>query len=652
LILKIIYIKIHSSITGKMMVSDLTEHQAQQDNILSLPDWLQATLEDIHSVDIDAPLAGCREANCRVIGDIYHAAASDLKSDNEADRSKCLVYHMLAAAMHMHFKPHERHEPFGPILVMDGRRSAIPSDFRAQVDAFAIAAERTKNPVLKARLADLCWLLDRKKAALGFIALTSYVEIVAGMETRELTHRTLDASGALHHKSRDLLLRALCIGQSLGRDKSETLAAQDAVRRLRNQSLTDGSQVEVLRFAALDLDFGVSEPVEVAAGIETVLARGNSNNDRHSEVELWRLAARAYGYAKSDADRDRCLSRAADVLEKEAEAVGGSAMLSSHFLVQAITQLGRIPGQRERRKALRHKLIDVQANVIEEMNSFGQKIDLTDIADATKEQIGKRALFDQLFIFAFLSNIPEPDHLRDEAIQSIRDHPLSSMFATSHMDREGKVLHRSKGGLPGNEGQEDAIRVQIARSESLRRSLVAEGTVAAARAHINVQHMIDVELFALLMEHSPFVPDNLVRTFATGFARFFQGDFISATYVLTPLLENSLRHVLKNHGHDVTIFDDATQTQQDRTISSLYEQMRPELDAIFGMALISDIDRVFLSKPGPHLRHAVAHGLLADGDPFGADAVYGCWLIWRLCLAPLVPHRDQIRQWLAGSDLL
>lgn len=326
-------------------------------------------------------------------------------------------------------------------------------------------------------------------------------------------------------------------------------------------------------------------------------------------------------------------------------------MLASHFLTQAITQLGRIPGQRERRKALRHRLIDVQANVIDEMNSFGQEIDLTEIAEAAQKRIGERALFDQLLIFAFLSNIPEPEHLREQAIQSIRDHSLSSIFATSHMDREGKVIHRSQGGLLGDDGQEDTIRAKIAQSEELRRSLVAEGTIAAARVQMNAQHMIDVEKLALLLQHSPFVPDDLVRTFATGFARFFQGDSISATYVLTPLLENSLRHVLKSHGHDVTIFDDATQTQQDRKISSLYDQMRPDLDAIFGVALTSDIDRVFLQKPGPHLRHAVAHGLLADGDPHGSDAVYGCWLIWHLCLVPLVPHRKQLRHWLAGSAL-
>jgi hypothetical protein len=108
------------------------------------------------------------------------------------------------------------------------------------------------------------------------------------------------------------------------------------------------------------------------------------------------------------------------------------------------------------------------------------------------------------------------------------------------------------------------------------------------------------------------------------------------------LLENSLRHVLKSHGHDVTVFDNATQTQQDRTISSLFEQMRPELDAVFTRPITGDIDRVFLLRPGPCLRHAVAHGLLHDSSPYGWDAIYACWLIFRLCLLPLFAHREEL----------
>lgn len=106
--------------------------------------------------------------------------------------------------------------------------------------------------------------------------------------------------------------------------------------------------------------------------------------------------------------------------------------------------------------------------------------------------------------------------------------------------------------------------------------------------------------------------------------------------------ENSLRHVLKSHGHDVTNFDDTTMTQQDRTISALFEQMRPELDSVFGRAITTDIKNVFLKKSGPHLRHSLAHGLLPDGAAYGAGAIYGCWFIFHLCMLPLFPIRAQL----------
>jgi hypothetical protein len=108
------------------------------------------------------------------------------------------------------------------------------------------------------------------------------------------------------------------------------------------------------------------------------------------------------------------------------------------------------------------------------------------------------------------------------------------------------------------------------------------------------------------------------------------------------LLENSLRHVLKSHGHEVTKFDDSKMIQEDRTISSLFEQMRDELDSIFGRAVTSDIENVFLRKPGPYLRHALSHGLLHDGAPYTDDAIYGCWLLFHLCMLPLFPYRTQI----------
>jgi hypothetical protein len=197
------------------------------------------------------------------------------------------------------------------------------------------------------------------------------------------------------------------------------------------------------------------------------------------------------------------------------------------------------------------------------------------------------------------------------------------------------------GGLGGED--DSALKQQIAQSESIRRTFVVGSKFEVGRRAIVDNHYLSEDVFMSVLTHSPFVPGDLVFTFSRGFVKLFQGDSISALYILTPLLENSLRYVLKAHGEDVTVFDDSTQTQQDRTISSLFEQMRPQLDEIFTKTITADLERVFLDKPGPHIRHAVSHGLLSDGEAFSPDAIYACWIIFRLCLMPLYPYRDGIQ---------
>ena len=226
-----------------------------------------------------------------------------------------------------------------------------------------------------------------------------------------------------------------------------------------------------------------------------------------------------------------------------------------------------------------------------------------------------------------------------------------SLFAGVHYDKDGKVVHRSEAAnWNGDVGASAIQTARISQHESVRRNVISTA-IEIARRNIMARHFLPEDMLLSILRHSAFVPHELVATYGKGFLRFFQGDFTSALYTLTSVLEASLRHFLKLNGHDVTIFDDATQTQQDRTISSLFEQMREELDAAFTKPITTDIENVFLIRPGPHIRHDVAHGLLHDGAPYSPDAVYACWLIFRLCLLPLFPYLEQLRGVVQGGGL-
>jgi len=104
----------------------------------------------------------------------------------------------------------------------DGRRSAIPADFRdGHIDLLADMAMRVANPVLRARLADVAWLLDRRRGKLGAVAITAYADTIEALESGAFKFPYSDSAGALEHGARELLCRALHIGRTIGWDKPE-----------------------------------------------------------------------------------------------------------------------------------------------------------------------------------------------------------------------------------------------------------------------------------------------------------------------------------------------------------------------------------------------------------------------------------------------
>jgi hypothetical protein len=569
----------------------------------ALPVWLRASSADLVNLDFEAPIVGSQSADSDELGQQFRAAIDNAVSDGNPETPAARVFSMLTSAMGMHLKAKEPNEPYGPMVAWaDGRRSATPSDFRGEpLDVLAQMAAHAKHPVLRARLADVCWLLDRKRVQLGASAISAYVEVVKRVDAGTLKFRFDNEQGVLKHEACELLRRALSIARGRGLDPSAAAPPRELVADLRKSSFEQRLPIPALWFAHLDLDFGVSDPGEVGTGVESLVAELPAETDGHAVVNLWRLASRAFHLAKKDSDQHRSQAAAAEQLVRMS-AQQPLAMLAASMLAEAIAELHGVPGKKDRRKELRHRLADVQSGIADEMSSFTHPIDLEEIVKLVQQEMQQRfSLRDRLFVFAVLERSPDPAQLADAAAKSIREHPLGSLFGATHHDSEGKVVHRSEGAGFGDSENESAVERQIAEHERIRRHVVFAGKIEAARQVLATDHYLSDDVFVALFLYSAFVPRDAVATYSRGFLRFFQGDFLSGLYILTPLLENSLRHVLKSHGHDVTIFDDATMTQQDRTISALFEQMRPELDSIFGRAITTDIENVFLKKPGPCL---------------------------------------------------
>ena len=443
------------------------------------------------------------------LSDLFRVAAGPVGEKTELpDTPSAHIFAMLWAVTGMHFKPREPNEPFGAAFVApDGRRSALPADFRGPpINVLAQMAERAKHPVLRARLADVSWLLDRKRGALAADATVAYVDVVKKVDSGCLKFRFDKDRGALKYDARDLLRRALMIGRAIGMQKPGPTAAREMVARLRTRALEKSLPIAMDWFGHLDLDFRISDPIGVGKDVEELIAVLPVETDPHSIVELWRLATRAYHLAKRDDDKYRAQSASAEQLVSMSKQQP-SAMLASHLLAEAISELHGVPGNKDRRRQLNHLLVDVQAGIADEMSPFSMPLDLGDLIRQTEQRVQYPSLRDKLFVFAALTHSPDPAQLIDQAAKSIREHPLSSLFEASYHDREGKVVHRSEGAGVGDGTDVSAIQRQIAQDESIRRQITASGEIEVARQAIITRHYIDEDLFTYLLAHSPFVQD-------------------------------------------------------------------------------------------------------------------------------------------------
>jgi hypothetical protein len=176
--------------------------------------WLRATADDFRDLDFEAPIAGSTSADSGELSDQFQASVQPTdRTVQPPDTAATRVFTLLSAVTGMHFKPQERHEPFGPMIILaDGRRSAIPSDFRgAHIELLTEMASRAKNPVLRARLADICWLLDRKRGNLATLAIAAYVETVEKAHSGELKFRFEKEGGALVGRRFHVVASALSI---------------------------------------------------------------------------------------------------------------------------------------------------------------------------------------------------------------------------------------------------------------------------------------------------------------------------------------------------------------------------------------------------------------------------------------------------------
>ncbi|MFK2876438.1 hypothetical protein ISP25_05060 [Rhodanobacter hydrolyticus] len=554
----------------------------------------------------------------------------------------------LAAALQMHDRLNLPKDPYGAMMQMGDRRTAIPSDWKGEsISVLERLGCRATNPVIRARLCDIAWFLQRNLVQTGHQAAAAYLATARGLCDGMIADATDgQVPGVWILTLQKALRRGLQICMQLRPADPELGELEAFIFDAADQFEAKGNPRALLAMLTLAYDFELGDPAAYAGRIEQA-ATQQGEGGPHITTDALVLAAKAWRRAKDTDGHDRCMMQASEAMVAHANSIN-QAFSASHFLQEAINLLRglRSPAAKDRKRDLRIDLIRMQAAAEDEMGVFEHPADLTKLIEWTTEHTNGVTLLDGLFLLAAINRPKSISDLTTEARRNIVDHPLTAMFGVQQHDADGYVRFRAPGASPGQESPE-ALEHQIAKQEEIHRQVVVEGQIKIVIRNLASHFPISEGDILPLCRESPFVPTDLSRTYARGLTAFFHGDMTTALSILTPLLEASLVYVLKGHDVDVVRHDEEAGTQEDMTITQLFKNLRKELDDIFGDAITGDIDRVFLARSGPCLRHAVAHGTMHDQTPYMPDAIYACWLILHLCLLPLFDRYKQLR---VGTD--
>lgn len=587
--------------------------------------------EDIAAVDWRRVLSGLESVDWSSFWHAFSEAAR--KADQEGLSAQARVLWLFADACSMRLVPSSANVPYRPNFIMEGKRSALPEDFNDDdLDVVEMAAVDVDEPWLKSRLTDLLWMARRPRKvqnALDAIDAYSQIPLEAGAWVaggHEGWARAIALSRMLRGAAGDRLaqLEQSIVNRLTAATPDSRYLGLWISDLLRENGLGEGGQ-EAIAQKLLDLAIAFKEAGEI-----------------HVSRDYYAAASRWFNACQNHMQSMAALVEEAESWVHEAGArVSGSApsyLLASSNYESAIQTYRKVPREHRAANRVDERLAELHAlqaeagaRSVEEMRSISTPpIDITMLVDNARAAVRGKSLTDALVALTSLYGGANWAEARASAEEKIRRHPLSAMFSSMVMSRDGRVIARRPGiNLGGGSPEEEAeaIRAEAIRDFTLMIGIVVQGQVLPALETILVEGRVTEGDLVYLACRSPIVPPGRERLFGKALFRGFEGDWASAVHLLTPQIENMVRFHLKQAGVKTTTLDPRG-IETENGLSALVELGAAK--QVFGEDLVFEIQAVFCDPFGPNLRNQAAHGLLDDDQFESPYAVYAWWLALRL----------------------
>jgi len=588
------------------------------------------------TVDVNAPVSN-------LSGDDhgFYLEAYSKASISETDRQAGAILKFLAVIMGMVEKFDDPQQPYGPFRVEGDRRSAIPTDLStsdiAMIRRLAPVAE---DAFVRARLHDLLWIAAKDVAA-GKAAAKCYMAL--GGSQCEVPNRWTQAILSFS--------RGLQILGAFGRDKplfQEAIAQLEAAAAKAAATPGDFRSLKLIRIL---LKNRATDPAKIIPLLESNAAHAEAAGDyrraqKYRDMESdWRRftgdneAAKAAKLASAHA--------ALKLAEDRAVGPTGSAMAASALMSEAIEALGRAEAGKAAIDAARKRLRELQEASLGELKTYSFEMDISGAIEEAKEHVRCRDFKVALRRLVLGVQLVKPEAIRAEVIKTAKENPLHHLFASSLLDSKGRPIAKTAGLL--NEVGDDAeaaLRAEMfSYAEQFNWRLRVSAFIEPARQQIRNDHHPNFDDLLFLVLNNPFVPLGHEGIFLRGLHAGFHGDFLIASHLLVPQIENSIRHVLEGNDVDVSVYK-PDGTQPVKILGGILGH--PRTTGILGDDLVFELQGALIEKTGFDLRNRIAHGFISEAECFTESSVFIWWHVLRMCLVPMLVADARARA--SGKD--
>jgi hypothetical protein len=505
----------------------------------------------------------------------------------------------------------------------DGRRSSIADDLtEEQLEILSQFAPDIENAVLKARVSDVLWECKVKggyKHALD--AISSY--------------RLISKSWQEHgdwHEAQVARERSFELAARLGKRNPILLELVDELDDTASK-LSQGGEPDssLIRIIYLLLPHRTEKALDYADMAEDRAVQALAEGEYRISVAFWRLATDC----RRRSDDLEAIARS-EIAMGEALAAQGYDLnhrrrlgpgYSAHWLLEAVEVLRRSGAPQERVIEIHRDALKLQKQALQNFttSSIADAEGFEDIQRMCQEAAGEAErlvsglpLDEAIARLATICPTTNVDELRQLVLKGSQ---LRFFVTVNHVDADGKTKGSSKTGSGFSPGEEQIVDAMHEDSSRYFRAYVCDSAIEPARRTIWREHRLRPSDLYFLVANNPFIPPGREEIYLRGLLAGLNGDFMVASHLLIPQLENSIRRILMQAGVITSKLEE--DIQQDQTLGWLLT--RPELANIFTTSQIFDLRGILIEKLGDNFRNMLCHGLV-DSESFMSTAP--CYIWW------------------------